>query len=174
MPFWNAQKGKIIAMIKQLGPPSIYMTLNPPSPLEHPEFFIECGLYASVDEVRQHTSQFLTKLAASRPVEYANFMYRRVHDLLKWIQHEEIFPDLLDWVIVTEEQVRHWRFSVVVSGSLVVCVCCLFDRSLMRLVCVCVWLCFCVFVCVVRAGARLASLAHGAVGVRRTRLLQNG
>jgi hypothetical protein len=41
VPYWNSVRLELTAMIAQLGPPAIFLTLNPPRPREWPEFFVE-------------------------------------------------------------------------------------------------------------------------------------
>jgi hypothetical protein len=45
VPYWNSVRLELTAMIAQLGPPAIFLTLNPPRPREWPEFFVEISAF---------------------------------------------------------------------------------------------------------------------------------
>jgi hypothetical protein len=62
VPYWNSVRLELTAMIAQLGPPAIFLTLNPPRPREWPEFFVEISAFGpntTIDMVvaRAHTSK---------------------------------------------------------------------------------------------------------------------
>ena len=92
-------------MVYQLGPPALFLTLNPPRPVEWPDFF-RC-VNMTRDGVRAASSTELANIVTEHPVEWVLYFEYRLNGVVEWLTGPDApFGQITDTVVVIEEQAR--------------------------------------------------------------------
>jgi len=112
-PFWTSARQELEAQCRSLGPNCIYMTLNPPRPVEWPEFFVSVDpvSFPNVNAVRSASTTELANFVERHPVEWVLYYEERFREILGLLidPNGGIFENgvyVVDYYYVVEEQER--------------------------------------------------------------------
>ena len=124
-PFWSSVRGDLDSMIRQVGVPCLYQSLNPPRPVERPEFFVSVDpeQYPDVDAVRATARGELARFVEEHPVEWVLHQEKEMLETFRRMYSGECWPagvhgryretgrqkrplHITDHFIVVEEQQR--------------------------------------------------------------------
>ena len=109
IPYWDSINSDFMTIIRQIGKPTLFLTLNPPRPVEWPEFFVQSDArrFPSVEAVRNSSSDALSSFISTHPCEWTLYFMSRLHGVLRLLRSDESpIGRVTDYTVCLEEQAR--------------------------------------------------------------------